>query len=210
MMLDSWYAFPVMRWDTVDLALWIVFFVVWVAAAPFSRKTVRKEPIAARMRYAFFGVIAAALINPRLPVPWLDGFDPRTSVRAGLWGDVPPWLGLLSVALTAAGVTFAFWARFTLGRNWSGTVTLKEDHTLVQTGPYALARHPIYTGLVVAFIGTFLGVGVGLPRILLGVAAIVVGLSLKMRTEERFMLEHFGDAYADYRRRVRGLIPFVF
>jgi protein-S-isoprenylcysteine O-methyltransferase Ste14 len=197
------------HWATVDVALWLVFFVVWIVAAFFSRKTVRKESPSSRLRYALFSALAVALIHPRVSLPWLDALDPRETLRTGPWRVVPPWLGFVSVALTASGIAFAFWARYTLGRNWSGTVTLKEGHTLVQNGPYALARHPIYTGLIVAFLGTFLGVGVSIPRMVLGMTALILGLRLKMETEERFMSEHFGQAYAAYRQRVKGLIPFL-
>jgi protein-S-isoprenylcysteine O-methyltransferase Ste14 len=197
-----------MRWTTIDVALWFVFVVVWLVAAPFSRKTVRKESASSRLRYALFGAVAGAIIHPRVRLPWLDALDPREAVLGG-WLVVPAWLGAVSVVLTASGIALAFWARYTLGRNWSGTVTLKEDHTLVQSGPYALARHPIYTGLILAFIGTFLGLGVSIPRMVLSMTALVLGLRLKMETEERFMMEHFGDAYSRYRERVKGLIPFL-
>ena len=117
------------------------------------------------------------------------------------------WLGPLSVVLTAMGIGFAAWARFTLGRNWSGTVTLKEDHELVQRGPYGLTRHPIYSGAVLAAVGTVLAIGT--LRTLLVIPLLVVVLRLKMGVEERFMSEHFGAAYGAYRERVKGLIPFV-
>ena len=87
-----------------------------------------------------------------------------------------------------------------LGRNWSAEVTVKHDHELVRSGPYALVRHPIYTGLLLALIGTALGVGNG--RALIGLVLIVAALLRKVAIEERFMSEQFGDAYARYRAEV--------
>ena len=187
-----------MSWSRIDLALWCALAVVWVAAAPFSRRTVRSETFASRARYILPAVIFAALSSRRfLDVPWLDA----------RWLPDAPWVGPLSVAITALGIAFALWARFTLGKNWSGSVTVKQDHELVQRGPYGITRHPIYTGAVVALTGTVLALGT------IGTALVVpfaIGmLWSKMRVEERFMSEEFGDAYADYRRRVKMLIPFL-
>jgi protein-S-isoprenylcysteine O-methyltransferase Ste14 len=199
-----------MPWRLINVGLWALFVLVWLAAAPFSRKTVRREPIASRLRYLAFGLVAGFLLNPRLfPIPLLDGPDLADAMRTGHLLPVATPLAIFSVALTALGIAFAFWARFTLGRNWSGTVTLKEDHTLVQTGPYALARHPIYTGALVGILGTLLGIGLPPLRVLLGMVPLLVAFRVKMATEERFMTEHFGDAYPAYRQRVKGLIPFV-
>jgi protein-S-isoprenylcysteine O-methyltransferase Ste14 len=94
-----------------------------------------------------------------------------------------------------------------LAGNWSGTVTLKKGHELVQSGPYALVRHPIYTGLLVALIGT--AVAVDRWRAVAGLTLLMTGIAYKISVEERFMREQFGDAYARYRARVKALVPFV-
>ena len=101
----------------------------------------------------------------------------------------------------------AIWARFVLGRNWSGTVTVKQDHELVRSGPYALVRHPIYSGLLLAFLGT--AVARGDLAALLGVALAAATLHFKTATEESFMTEQFGAGYMEYKREVKSLIPFV-
>jgi protein-S-isoprenylcysteine O-methyltransferase Ste14 len=116
----------------------------------------------------------------------------------------PFWVG---AAVTAAGLLFAVWARRHIGRNWSGIVTLKKDHELVTSGPYALVRHPIYTGLVLAFAGS--AVARAEWRGVLAVVIVLWALWRKLRVEERWMREQFGDAYEAYRRRVSALIPFV-
>jgi len=95
----------------------------------------------------------------------------------------------------------------TLGRNWSGLVTIKQDHELIQRGPYQLVRHPIYTGMLVGMLGTAFIYGIA--RCFVGVLAVGLAFWLTMQIEERFMLQQFGAQYADYRQHVRALIPFV-
>lgn len=114
------------------------------------------------------------------------------------------WAGL---GLTAAGLGIAVLARVTLGRNWSGTVAVKVDHQLIRGGPYAVVRHPIYSGLALAPLGT----AVFYTRVgcLLGVALAVIGWRLKSPTEEAFMEREFGAEYAAYKRRVKAPIPLV-
>lgn len=116
--------------------------------------------------------------------------------------------GFLGAGVCAAGLAFCFWARRTLGRNWSGTVTLKKDHELVRRGPYALARHPMYTGILTGLWGAALTGG----RLgnFLGVALLAFALLRKMDMEESYMRSHFGPDYEAYSRQVKRLIPFIF
>ena len=110
--------------------------------------------------------------------------------------------------LVVVGIAFAIFARFALGGNWSGSVTVKQDHTLIRRGPYSIVRHPIYTGLILAFLGV--AVIVGQLRGLLGVAVLFLSFWLKSRVEERFMQEQFGAEYRTYQHQVKGLIPYIF
>ena len=116
-------------------------------------------------------------------------------------------VALIAAILCVAGLSFCLWARVTLGRNWSGIVTLKKDHELIIRGPYALVRHPIYTGLVAMFAATALIYGyVGG---ILGTAIVFFSFWIKLRDEEELMLEKFPEAYAAYQCRVKCIIPFV-
>lgn len=131
---------------------------------------------------------------------------------AGSWlaRGVLPWSGwMLTAGLvgTVLGLAFAVWARATLGMMWSGRVTLKDDHALVDRGPYAMARHPIYTGLVLALCATALARNSAMAW--LGTLLVIAGLIIKLKQEERLLEGHFGAQYADYRSRVKGLIPWV-
>ena len=111
------------------------------------------------------------------------------------------------MALVVAGLSFSVWARRTLGGNWSGTVTVKVDHELVQTGPYRRIRHPIYTGLLLAVFGS--GLAAGRVYGIAAFALIAIALVWKLRLEERWMLAEFGERYERYRRSSWALIPFV-
>jgi protein-S-isoprenylcysteine O-methyltransferase Ste14 len=104
-------------------------------------------------------------------------------------------------------VAFAIWARFYLGRNWSGTVTVKQDHKLIRTGPYAVVRHPIYAGFGLAILGT--AIAIGEVRGLAATVTALIGMALKSRLEEEFMTEQFGAEYVQYKKDVKAMIPFI-
>ena len=143
-------------------------------------------------------VLAALLFAFRgRHLPWLNAsFVPPTMAFH--------WLGLL---ITALGLAFAVWARVHLGRNWSGTVTVKENHELIRSGPYGLVRHPIYSGFLLAMLGT--AIAFGEIRGLIAFVLAFIAWRAKSLIEERFMLDQFGDRYARYKRDVKALIPFV-
>jgi len=112
-----------------------------------------------------------------------------------------------AVLLIVLGLAFSIWARVVLGTNWSGVVTLKVDHQLVDRGPYRLIRHPIYTGVLIALLGS--GLAAGQVRGLLAFLIALVAIWLKSRIEERWMLREFGDRYAAYRRTSWALLPYL-
>jgi protein-S-isoprenylcysteine O-methyltransferase Ste14 len=179
-------------------ALWLAWILYWWISSRDVKPNRRQESAASRIAHMLPLVLAAWLIAAhRLPGDSLVGrmFPATLTVY------------LVGTAITAAGLAFSVWARVVLGRNWSGTVTLKEGHELVRSGPYRLVRHPIYTGLLVAFIGS--AVARGEWRGVLAVAIAFVALWRKLQLEERWMEETFGEAYARYRAEVPALIPFL-
>ncbi|HEY2749380.1 MAG TPA: isoprenylcysteine carboxylmethyltransferase family protein [Polyangia bacterium] len=182
-------------WTWLFTAPWIVFGAWWLVRAVGTARTVERESARQLLSHRVFFAAGTLFLA-----------YPPAEMRARLW---PGSLALVVVALAleVAGVAFAIWAREHLGRLWSGTVTLKEGHRIVQTGPYRLARHPIYTGLVVGLAGTVLGRG-NLGA-LIGYALFVAGIARKIAVEEKMLGERFGDEYAEYRRKVRAVIPFV-
>jgi protein-S-isoprenylcysteine O-methyltransferase Ste14 len=179
--------------------LWGAWALYWLIAAAATKRTLRRESLVRRLGYVLPLLIAAVLIGaPRAPwAAWL-------STRLWPHSALPPRIGL---AIVVAGLAFSVWARVHLGRNWSGIVTVKEEHELIRTGPYALVRHPIYTGIISAALGT--AVVSGTVRAAVGVLIIAAALVVKLRVEERFMRETFGDQYARYRAEVPALVPFT-
>jgi protein-S-isoprenylcysteine O-methyltransferase Ste14 len=177
--------------------LWLSWAFYWWQASFGVKRVVRQESTLSRA--AHFGPlgVAAALLSLNSFPGWL-----------GHHWIAPSWtLYYTGVALVAFGLLFTVWARVVLGGNWSGSVTLKQHHEIVRTGPYRWIRHPIYTGLVLAFIGS--AVARGEWRGVLAVAIVIAALWRKWRLEERWLMESFGTAYADYRKTTWALIPFI-
>jgi protein-S-isoprenylcysteine O-methyltransferase Ste14 len=175
--------------------LWIPFVAYWaLAARDASQLRVRATAPSSHFRGPLY-IVGAALIfaSPSLG-PLDDRFVPAVvEVAAAGW------------LLTALGMLFSIWARVSLGRNWSGRVVLKHGQELVCTGPYALVRHPIYTGLLVALSGTALYEGHW--GVLLGLGCFAIGFLLKARSEENLLEREFGERYREYRDRTPMLIP---
>lgn len=176
--------------------VWGVWLLSWIAAALWSSRTERRLP-AGDLWLSHLAVIVGAVLLFGGPSRFIDA--PR------LW-QVGRLGGLALALLTLAGLLFAWWARIHLGRLWSGTITRKEAHRVVDTGPYTLVRHPIYTGLIAAALATAAAAAT-LPA-LVGSAGIAFGLWLKARFEEAFLIRELGPDYGAYRRRVPMLVPF--
>jgi protein-S-isoprenylcysteine O-methyltransferase Ste14 len=177
---------------------WLVFLLYWGLAALRVRPTKSSEARLSRLRYNVW-ILAAAL---------LFSIQPRWGPLS--WRFLPTGLAVFfaGFGLTILGLSFAVWARYHLGSYWSGAVTIKEDHRLIRTGPYAVVRHPIYTGILLAMLGT--AVSIGELRGLLAVGLAFAGFFIKSQMEERWLLQEFGTEYEQYRREVKALIPFVY
>ena len=177
---------------------WLVFVVIWLIAAVSTKRTVYRESRTQRLRYWVLLVIAYVLLfyGRRLPYPLNIRVLPQVALNA--WA---------AAVLCVIGLAFAIWARVTLGRNWSGAVTLKEEHELVELGPYRFVRHPIYTGILTMFFATALAQG-HLSGFV-GTLLMFASFWIKLRDEEKLMLQQFPERYADYRRRAKCIIPFV-
>lgn len=177
---------------------WITFVVVWLLGAAWTKPTIYRESGPERARYwlvlvlGYFLVIKSSALPP--PFEWL--VVPHTTSSA--------WSG---VFLCVSGLVFAIWARLILGRNWSGVITLKEGHELIERGPYRVARHPIYTGILAMFAGT--AIAMGYFGGFIGLLLVFVSFWVKLKREEDLMLKHFPAKYAAYQRRVKRIIPFL-
>jgi protein-S-isoprenylcysteine O-methyltransferase Ste14 len=181
-------------------ALWVAWVAYWWAMARRVKVNARRESVRSRRSYAGLILLAFMLLAlPDLPIPFFN----RRFLPYLTW---PLWAGIGAV-LVAAGLAFTVWAREQLGRNWSDIVTIKVDHELITSGPYRVVRHPIYTGLLLAFAGQ--AIARGEWRGLVGAALGLWAFRLKSQVEESLMREQFGPAYQAYSQRVASLIPFV-
>lgn len=177
---------------------WFVLVLVWTVAGVSAKRTIRAEAISSRLTHIAILTLAVALLflpSARIGILRLR-LLPQSRV-VSIVGCICTWIG----------IAFAIWARYYLGRNWSAIVTIKQDHKLIRTGPYAFVRHPIYSGLLLAMVGTALE-----ARELGGFVSVVITFlswSCKCAIEEAFLLDRFHGAYALYRQEVSALIPFV-
>lgn len=178
--------------------IWIAFGVFWLLAAFAQKRTIRRQSASSRL---FQVVIVLLAVSPF--------FVSGGRLEILRQHFLPDALGIriIGALLVLAGCGFAVWARFILGTNWSGTVTVKENHVLITRGPYAWVRHPIYTGVLLALLGNAV-VG-GRLVYLLTVGAVMLAFWLKLRIEEKFMMETFGQQYAIYKQHVKALVPYV-
>lgn len=174
---------------------WFIFLGYWAIS---SRNVKRDIYIRDKYKWVRYigiigGILAIALTRSRvLSAPLL----PQTVV-----------LRTVAIVLCGAGIGFAIWARVHLGRNWSSAPALKEDHELVTTGPYRFVRHPIYTGLLFAILGSVLISGAVWFIMFFAICAVFVN---RVYDEERLMLKTFPQEYPAYMKRTKALIPFLF
>jgi protein-S-isoprenylcysteine O-methyltransferase Ste14 len=178
---------------------WSVWAVLWIVTSRWSARTERRAGGRQNVIYQLVSVagMLALLIVTR----------PTGPLSTPLW-QLEAAISWALVGLMAAGFALACWARVTLGKLWSAGVERKAEHRLIENGPYAMVRHPIYTGLIAAAVA--LALVKATPLALIGLALTTIGFFVKARLEERFLAAELGEAnYAEYRRRVPMLLPFL-
>ena len=181
----------------IGYALWFIFVIAWNVTA---RPAPTIATLGARRERLYSLVISLGLI--------MIVVAPSLLVRRGfqIWIN-PPLLAWGMLLVVAAGIALCWWAKLHLGSLWSANVTRKEGHRVVDSGPYRLVRHPIYTGLIVGLLAT--GVAEGTMSGIIGAALIIYGIYLKASSEERFLRVELGAPYEAYSRRVPMLVPFL-
>ena len=179
---------------------WVAVLGYWLWSARSAKRAVSQESLPVRFAAYWLPLAIAVLLLG--PGSWFghsvlrEQFVPHT---------IPVYA--VGLGLAVAGAVLCIYSRFLLGRNWSATVQLKQDQELIQAGPYGTIRHPIYTGFLLLFLGN--AVMVGDWRGLLAVAIVFVSFWRKLRLEEKWLGEHFGAAYQEYRSHTKALIPAV-
>jgi protein-S-isoprenylcysteine O-methyltransferase Ste14 len=185
--------------ETVAGVLWFIWLVGWLAAAVSSDRSVKAPARRHQFVYRALVVIGAALLFGKYR------HEPGREIL--LW-HTPAIVGWTMVAVVLVGLLFTGWARLHLGRLWSGNVARKAAHHVVDTGPYGIVRHPIYTGITLATIA--MAVIRGTAAAWAGVAILTLGWYIKARMEEAFLREQLGaGAYDRYASRIPMLIPFL-
>jgi len=178
------------------IVLWVGFALSWIAAMPWSSKVEKRVGIGREIAYRVVLIVGGVI--GAIPA---HGYEGPLRLWYLPYKTVWPTIGLIVI-----GFAFAWWARIWLGALWSGQVTKKENHRVVDTGPYGIVRHPIYTGILLSVYATM-----ALKGTVLSLAAAVIitlGLWMKARLEEGFLRDELGGGYDDYRSRVPMLMPF--
>jgi len=179
--------------------VWFVWWVTWLAAAAWSDRAVKRPPRRSQIIYRVLAAGGAILL--------FGLFRHEVSVERVLW-HAPDSLSWVMVVIASVGLLFTWWARIHLGRLWSSSVGRKADHRVVDTGPYRIVRHPIYSGITLASFATAILRGTLVAW--LGMIVMTLGWYVKARMEEEFLREELGaDAYGAYERRVPMLVPLL-
>lgn len=188
---------------TIDQAIgsiWGVWFISWIIASGWSARTAKTTRPGERALELLLTVAGVAML--------MSGHTSANvfALQMPVY-SLHPVLAWLMVVLVAGGFAFSWWARVHLGTMWSANITLKEGHRIIDTGPYALVRHPIYTGILFSAWAT--AVAHGNEHSFLGAALMTLGFYLKSRREEQLLIVELGAPYEAYRRRVPMLVPHI-
>ena len=178
--------------DIVVFAVWAAFWVYWLVASIGVK--------AGQTRWTRFAGVRVGVILVILLLLHNKAFKGHTDISN-------PWLQGIGLAVFLLGLALAIWARVYLGRNWGMPMSQKADPELVTTGPYKSIRHPIYSGIILAMIGTTIAVSL---YWLVAVVLIGAYFVYSATMEERFMVGRFPDSYPEYKRSTKMLIPFIF
>ena len=175
---------------------WIVFVLYWIVSAIRTRDTLQTESFASR--YAILLIEAAGfvlLFRHSAGIGFLGNRVMHRTLPSAIVGSILTWMG----------IGLAIWARYHLAEYWSARITIKEDHQLIRTGPYTRLRHPIYSGIVLAAIGS--AAVIDQWRCVLGVCLVLMGYCIKARKEETMLTQQFGDAFREHQKQAGFLIP---
>jgi protein-S-isoprenylcysteine O-methyltransferase Ste14 len=182
----------------LTIVAWSAFVLSWIGAAFWADRAEKRPARREALLYRTVTVAGVVLL--------VAGGEQFSRAADRLW-SLEPVVDYALVLVVLSGIAFTWWARLYLGRLWSSSVTKKADHRVVDTGPYAIVRHPIYTGIILACAATAAQLGTALA--VAGVLVLWVGFWIKARLEERFLRGQLGEgAYDAYRRKVPMLVPF--
>jgi protein-S-isoprenylcysteine O-methyltransferase Ste14 len=185
-----------MRPGLAIIVLWVLWAISWLLAAGWTAETQKQETLRAQLGYRSFLVLGAAVLG--IPAHGYSG-----ALRLWQVDRLQAWL---CVGVIAGGIVFAWWARIGMGRLWSGRITRKAAHVVLDSGAFAVVRHPIYFGILLAVYAT--AAAKGTLWGIVGAVLVSIGIFVKARLEERWLTTELGEPYQAYRRRVPMLFPF--
>jgi protein-S-isoprenylcysteine O-methyltransferase Ste14 len=188
-----------MNYLNTEKMMWASLAVYWLISAFFVKRTIKSQPTPERFAYVVCVLLAFSLLFESY-FPWPFLYHPFLSQSGAT--------KVAGLIFCAAGLCFSVVARIYLGGNWSGTITIKENHQLIQSGPYHITRNPIYTGFLFAFFGCV--ISLGQVKGWMGIAFLITAMLIKIRKEEEFMQEIFGNSFHSYKLKVRKLIPGIY
>jgi protein-S-isoprenylcysteine O-methyltransferase Ste14 len=175
---------------------WIVFLLYWIVSAIRTRVTVQTESFASRYFIVLIETVGFVLLfRHAAGIGFLGERFMHRTLASAIVGSILTWMG----------IGLAIWARYHLADYWSARITIKEDHQLIRTGPYARLRHPIYSGIILAAIGS--AVVIDQWRCVLGVCLILTGYCIKARKEEAMLTQQFGESFREHQKHAGFLIP---
>jgi len=184
---------------SAEKTMWFATFAYWLAASFSVKKSLKKQSGTERIWYILSVLIAYSLL--------FGNYYHFSFLDMPILPQDEYWK-ITGLLLCTSGLVFAILARISLGENWSGRITIKENHELIQTGPYGITRNPIYSGFLLAFIGC--SMSLGLLKGYLGIFFLVACILIKISKEEAYMLEVFGEKYRTYKTKVKKLIPIIY
>jgi protein-S-isoprenylcysteine O-methyltransferase Ste14 len=188
-----------MKFIEIEKLIWLAIAFYWFISSFSVKRSLKKQAGWQRGAYILCMYLAFSLLFQDY---WNFSILSRPLLpQNGYWK-------MAGLIICTAGLIFALSARIYLGSNWSGRITIKENHELIQTGPYGITRNPIYTGFLTAFLGT--SMSLGLVKGYLGILLFVACLLLKISKEEEFMQEVFGEKFKNYQANVKRLIPLLY
>jgi protein-S-isoprenylcysteine O-methyltransferase Ste14 len=181
---------------------WLILETYWFITA---RKVKKDSHVEIARHHWFFRTKTIIVIVPIAQLPFIQKI---LGINLDVFGNFNTMLAVIGVIICAAGILFAIWSRRYLGSNWSTSPSIKEQHELVMSGPYRFIRHPIYTGILLAQLGSI--IATGSPLWLIAFATFFIVYVYRLNLEEKLMARRFSDQYLVYKQRSKKLIPFIF
>lgn len=180
--------------------IWISLLLFWILSGRNNKQSIHKESFFKRFLLYWLPLLIAMLLLG--PGEWFghslirENFVEHTNLVGGI--------GLL---ISFMGLLIACWSRYLLGKNWSLSVQKKENHELIKSGPYSILRHPIYTGILLIFIGNTIIVGD--YRGIIAVLIVFISFWFKLKKEEKWLIEIFGEDYHNYKKTTKAILPYL-